>query len=143
MQNVDHIDYQKIEGSTLPKNFEGHIQKTSKTIAYGLIALFSACLISLLFAGVFSASETERTEWREQFKEGFLFLGGALTTVIGYYFGSRGTQEAEANAANARLEAERAKQVAEEERKKFIDAQESEAPTFSESALDEIPFLDE
>ncbi len=118
---------------------EGHIQRTSKHIAYGLIALFSFCLIFVLLAGVWGRNGSE---WQQIFKEGFLFLGGALTTVIGYYFGSKGTQEAEASAAIAQREAERAKQEAEEEKKKLAKYKEEEAPTYDEQSLDEPIMLD-
>ncbi|MEJ1409134.1 MAG: hypothetical protein RPU60_02800 [Candidatus Sedimenticola sp. (ex Thyasira tokunagai)] len=124
----------------IPIGSEGHVQRTSKHIAYGLIALFSICLVLILLAGIWSG---EPSEWREIFKEGFLFLGGALTTVIGYYFGSKGTQEAEASAAIAQREAERAKKEAEEEKMKLAKYQEDEAPTYDEQSLDEPVMLDE
>lgn len=116
---------------------EGAIQKTSKHIAYGLILLFSVCLVMMLLAGIFG-KDTASQDWRDMFKESFLFLGGALTTVIGYYFGSKGTQEAEASAAIAQKEAERAKKEVEEEKRKFAELREMDAPTYEEMSL-ELP----
>ncbi len=63
--------------------------------------------------------------------------------VIGYYFGSKGTQEAEASAAIAQKEAKRANQEAEEERKLLSELQEMDAPTYDEMSLEEPEMLDE
>ena len=119
------------------EDFEGPAQKTSKYIAYSLIGLFSFCLVCMLLAAIFSGPESSK-EWRDIFKESFLFLGGALTTVIGYYFGSKGTQEAEASAAIALKDAEKAREEVEQERRKMEEFQEMDAPTYEEMSL-ELP----
>jgi hypothetical protein len=87
-----------------------------------------------------AATANEPKEWFELFKEGFLFLSGALTTVIGYYFGSRGTQEAEASTAIALKEAKQLREQAEKERKNLESLRafiENQAPTNDEQSLDD------
>lgn len=71
--------------------------RTAKNIAYGLIGTYALALACI--GGVAAWRDSEI--WIDLFKSGFLILGGALTTVIGYYFGSRGVQDAEANALRA------------------------------------------
>ena len=121
------------------------IQITSKRIAYALIFLFSLCLLLVLFKAT-AGDHDER--WYELFKEGFLFLSGALTTVIGYYFGSRGTQEAEASAAIALREAKELKKQNEKERSELEELRafiEDQAPTKTEDDLTDetLPPLEE
>ncbi|MEN8178112.1 MAG: hypothetical protein ABFS39_05770 [Pseudomonadota bacterium] len=113
------------------------VQITSKRIAYGLIFLFSLCLLLVLLK---ATTASDPKEWYELFKEGFLFLSGALTTVIGYYFGSRGTQEAEASTAIALKEAKQLRELVEKERKdleSMKDFIENQAPTNDEQSLDD------
>ena len=62
-------------------------------------------------------------EWIDLFKSGFLILGGSLSTVVGYYVGSRGVKDAEANAIQADLRAQAAE-------RRLREAE--EAPTYSE-----------
>jgi len=45
-------------------------------------------------AAVFHRAATESKDWLDIFKSGFLLLGGGVTTIIGYYFGSRQTTRA-------------------------------------------------
>ncbi len=116
---------------------ESIIQLTAKRIAFGLILLFALSLLAILVTAITKPSGGSL--WFELFKEGFLFLSGALTTIIGYYFGSRGTQEAEKSAAIALAEANRLKAEAEKERKDIEELQEfieDEAPTHDEKSLD-------
>jgi amino acid transporter len=75
---------------------ESPTARTSKRIAYFLIVVYG-----FLLTGVFFVSWTidgDTNFWTELFKAGFLLLGGALTTIIGYFFGSRAIQEAEDSA---------------------------------------------
>ncbi len=61
------------------------------------IALFllASYVVLLALTGIVAAFRPlSDTAWVELFKSGFLLLGGGLTTVIGYYFGARETQEA-------------------------------------------------
>ena len=74
-------------------------------------------------------------DWFELFKSGFLILGGGLTTVIGYYFGSRGTDEATASAAAARKATERERQELEAEKLALERAKEELSPTIDEQGL--------
>jgi hypothetical protein len=89
---------------------ESPTARTSKRIAYFLIVVYG-----FLLAGVFFVSWTINADtnfWTELFKAGFLLLGGALTTIIGYFFGSRAIQEAEDSAKKAILEASAARVAA-------------------------------
>ena len=92
---------------------EGDTARTSKRIAFLLIGMFGGVLggvlgvaglvaIVIALAAVFRNQALPDNPWFELFKSGFFILGGSLTTIIGYYFGSRGVQEAEANAKLAR-----------------------------------------
>ncbi len=74
---------------------------TAKILAYSLVALYS---IALSFIGVVAAFQpsNDGNAWLELFKSGFLVLGGSLTTIIGYYFGSRGVEKAQDVAEIAR-----------------------------------------
>lgn len=93
--------------------------RTAKHIAFGLIGLYGTALATI---GVVAAWRNS-AEWIDLFKSGFLILGGSLTTVVGYYFGSRGVQDAEANAIRADLRAQAAERRLQEA---------EEAPTYSE-----------
>jgi hypothetical protein len=75
-------------------------KNTSRAIAFFLLVFFGA---ALGFTGGVAAyrPEGDSKDWLDLFKSGFLLLGGGLTTVIGYYFGSRET----ARAAEAATEA--------------------------------------
>ena len=115
---------------------EGPIVRTSKTIAYILLSIYGLCLLIVMIAA-FKEQPSESSIWFPLFKSGFLLLGGALTTVIGYYFGSRGVQEAEASANIALREAEKAKDELEKERKKAQELQEQLSPTYDELTLEE------
>ena len=96
---------------------ESATARTTKYMAFLLMGLFSLSLFGVLIAAIFE--DPINRVWFDLFKNGFLFLGGALTTVIGYYFGSRGIQEAEMKEREALKELEilRTQQkIAEEQR---------------------------
>ena len=112
---------------------EGHMARTSKQIAFMLLAMYAIYLTGVLIGALTEASTNGM--WFDLFKSGFLLLGGALTTIIGYYFGSRGVQEAEAKAATALHEAEKAREEAEKERRRASEIEESMTPTYDETSL--------
>ena len=70
--------------------------------------------------------------WLTLFKDGFLLLGGALTTLIGYYFGTRGSE----------VIIDKAEKYKEEARKLELTAEES-APTINENEFGLNDFQDE
>lgn len=113
---------------------EGHVSRTSKHIAYTLLTLYA---LALTLIGIVAAIKDPPSDqvWFDLFKSGFLILGGGLTTVVGYYFGSRGIQEAEDRVAIALQEANRAKEEAERERSRIKELEEIQAPTYDEESL--------
>lgn len=116
---------------------ETHISRTSKIIAFILLALYA---LALVLIGVVAATKKDPDTsqlWFDLFKSGFLILGGGLTTVIGYYFGSRGIQEAEARAANAQQELDQARKELDNQNSKIEELTEMQAPTFEEYSLEE------
>ena len=119
---------------------ESPTTRTTKRIAFLLLGLYAVSLLLALLAAIYEDPSSNRV-WFELFKNGFLLLGGALTTVIGYYFGSRGLQEAEMSASIAQQEAERRAREAERAkadleplRKKIKDLK---SPTYDEVTLEE------
>ncbi len=90
-------------------------EKTTRNIAYALIGLYGACLV-LVFIAAFTNNNGGK-EWVSLFRDAFLILGGSLGTVIGYYFGSKGTRNAEERALQAKNEAENAIKQSETEKK--------------------------
>jgi hypothetical protein len=84
----------------------------------------------LLLVGIIAAVRDSPT-WFDLFKSGFLLLGGGLTTVIGYYFGSRSAQDAEASAS---LAIQAAQKTSDEARRRLEDQL---APTLDEDVLDQ------
>ena len=78
-------------------------------IAYVILVVFSLYLFIILFKALslFSPVNMEdpkkiehAQKWLSLFKDGFLLLGGALTTLIGYYFGTKGSEAALENATS-------------------------------------------
>ncbi len=99
-------------------SFRENIMKSNNhatnVIAYCILAIFSLFLIVILInsiylyqQGIDNQSTLEHAEkWLHVFKDGFLLMGGALTTLIGYYFGNRGSEAALENAENYTKKAE-------------------------------------
>jgi len=115
---------------------ESTTARTSRQVAFTLIALFGALLIGTFVASVF-LDTTRASQFVEMFKSGFLLLGGAVTTIIGYYFGSRRTQQAQSAAVHAVREASAAKAEAEMQRRKADELRaDLNAPTRDESSLE-------
>jgi hypothetical protein len=115
-------------------NDEDHIARTSKNIAYALLVSYAVALILIGIVAAFKPSG-DGDAWLDLFKSGFLILGGGLTMVIGYYFGSRGTQAAEERGALALQEAQKANEEAERERVRVLELEELQAPTYEEASL--------
>ena len=85
-------------------------ERTAKRLAYGLLSIYGAGLLAIaVFAALstFFSDETSAGAWLDLLKSGFLILGGALSAVVGYYFGSRGIQEAERRARDVELTVQR------------------------------------
>ena len=99
------------------------IRNNTNVIAYAVLTVFSILLIIVLIKAI--NSDTNDDKWLSLFKDGFLLLGGAFTTLIGYYFGNRGSEQALANAETIREEAE-----------KLLAEREKDAPTVSEDEDD-------
>jgi hypothetical protein len=114
---------------------ETHISRTTRIIAFALLALYA---LALLLIGIVAAAKKDPESsqiWFDLFKSGFLIMGGGLTTVIGYYFGSQGIQEAEARVATAQQELDQARAEMEKQRLKIEEFTEMQAPTFEEDSL--------
>lgn len=118
---------------------ESSVARTSKHIAYFLLGLYGVALlaIGLVAAYIEGKDGSDSKPWLDLFKSGFLILGGGLTTVIGYYFGSRGEQQAQSNAKMARHEAEKALRELGEEKEKIWLEQENDAPTYDEESMND------
>ncbi|UCC53634.1 MAG: hypothetical protein JSV68_06595 [Anaerolineaceae bacterium] len=124
-------------GNDKDKKGQNQELKTTRNIAYALLISYGASLILIgIVAAFFTKSPEEAEDWLDLFKSGFLILGGGLTTVIGYYFGSRGAQAAEERSAQAVQEAQMAITEAETERARALDLQEPLAPQDVEEGLD-------
>ena len=106
-----------------------NIAQTTNKIAFLVLSIFSTLLLVVLIKAILS--EDANTIWFSAFKDGFLLLGGAFTTLIGYYFGSRGGDLAIS-------EAERKEQKAAQIEKQF----ENIAPTSTENTegMNQIKF---
>ena len=85
--------------------------QTTNAIAYIVLFVFSVFLSIILYkATTLFTDDGKMTDsgqkWLEIFNNGFLLLGGALTTLIGYYFGNKGSEIAQSNAEKLLKEAE-------------------------------------
>ena len=108
--------------------------RTSKHIAFWLLALYSGSLLAIgVFAGILELAGRGSAGWFDLLKSGFLILGGSLSTVVGYYFGSRGIQEAEANAQEAERRTKAAVAELADQISESRQAQAELAPTFADS----------
>lgn len=108
-----------------------HTERTSRHIAIILLGLYGGGLLGIGIAATVVNHENpdDAKLWADLFKSGFLILGGGLTAIIGYYFGSRGTHEAQNYAAIAEHKAEADTKQAQKDI-------ESTAPTFGEDDLE-------
>jgi hypothetical protein len=127
-------------GNDKDKKVEDPELKTTRYIAYALLASYGAALILIgIVAAFFKESPEEAADWLDLFKSGFLILGGGLTTIIGYYFGSRGAQAAEEGRAQAEQKAQKAKDDAKEVEERALRLVEPLAPQDVEEGLDLPP----
>jgi len=121
----------------LTEQISRRFAETTNIIAM-IVLVFFGVLLGFIFYKVYSFDNLEEGSggkiWFDLFKEGFLLLGGALTTLIGFYFGSRNSE------LIARVDKAREKV---EQEKKEVDSMaqrmEEEAPNTSESAEDITP----
>jgi hypothetical protein len=118
-------------------NLEGPIARSAKHIAYFFIVVYATCLVIILFFAFYEPTSGDRI-WYNLFKSGFLLLGGALTTIIGYYFGSRGTQEAERSAKIAERDTDRINEELKANKREVAMLKDQLAPTFDEISLEPI-----
>ena len=105
---------------------------TARRLAYSLVIVYSAALLFTGGVAAYKSSEQDNQAWLDLFKSGFLVLGGGLTTVIGYYFGSRGVEEAQKVAEDARKSFEETEADLEEARREFAPTPDEEALTLPE-----------
>ncbi len=100
---------------------------TARNIAYAMISIYGGMLVAI---GIIAAIKTgeEGKVWIELLKSGFLILGGGLTTIIGYYFGSRPVQAAQEAAEKAIGELE-------EQKEEFAAFKRQFTPTEDEEGL--------
>lgn len=68
--------------------------------------------------------------WDEYFRTGFVLLGGTLTTIMGYFFGSRGVERAQDSAAKA--------QSLSEQLSKRVESVEAQAETAERNAAEAV-----
>lgn len=86
--------------NTLPLNelLARNLDKLTTRITYIVLVGFILFLLILLIMALISFKEVEGQilgqDWLELFRDGFLILSGILTTLIGYYFGNRGSEAA-------------------------------------------------
>ena len=82
--------------------------RTTRNIAFYLLGLFGLFLIILLILHFIDDDNIQNGKniWFDLFRSGFLFLSGALTTIIGYYFGNKNVAEAEKQAVESRQRVE-------------------------------------
>ena len=91
------------------------IRKTARNIAYIMLGVFCLLLLLILGSAVFFKTAANNV-WLDLFKSGFLILAGGVTTVLGYYFGNQGVQEAQAAQVKAEKESMGAIDAAEKEK---------------------------
>ena len=87
---------------------ESPVVRTTRWLAFALMALFAICLLTTLGVAVLRPDD----KWLTTFKDGFAFLAGALATIVGYYFGNRNTDVALERAKEATDKADTATQEA-------------------------------
>ncbi len=75
-----------------------NLDKLTTNITYTVLVAFIVLLIILLIKSWMSfdivGGVNSGEVWLELFRDGFLILSGILTTLIGYYFGNRGSDAA-------------------------------------------------
>jgi len=113
---------------------EGSIAQTTKRIAFGLMIFYGICLIITLVASIYFFKEQNGDKWISTFKDGFAFLGGALATIIGYYFGNKNVGEAEERASSALEKAKQEETKTQVLKKEVIDTAVKNDPVSAETS---------
>ena len=119
-------------GGKSKQSQESSTARTARRIALLLVGVYATALLFIWIMALVMVLKTgESSQWYDLFKSGFLILGGGLTSIIGYYFGSRGIQEAEEKLA---------KKIEELEDSRAIQKNlEEYIPTLEEDKLDLPP----
>lgn len=73
----------------------------------GYVVILLVLLVKALSSFSMDGGAQVGEEWLALFKDGFLVLGGILTTLIGYYFGNRGSDVALKQVEETRIENEK------------------------------------
>jgi len=89
---------QKNENLPLNDLLARNLDKLTTRITYIILVGFIIVLV-LLFIKAWMSYEIKDgnnigQEWLNLFRDGFIILSGVLTTLIGYYFGNRGSESA-------------------------------------------------
>lgn len=86
---------EKPKGASIREDLAKSITNLTTNITYIVLISFIIILASMLIKAMVDYNLAENTEtgevWLSLFKDGFLLLGGVFTTLIGYYFGSKGS----------------------------------------------------
>ena len=86
-----------IESSTtdeIKKNLDKLTSNITYVVLIGFIVILCIILIKALTCTTDASGKIIGDEWLSLFRDGFLILSGILTTLIGYYFGNRGSDAA-------------------------------------------------
>ncbi|MCK5443650.1 MAG: hypothetical protein KAJ23_17325 [Maribacter sp.] len=73
----------------------------------GYVVILLVLLVKALSSFSMDNGTQEGEEWLALFRDGFLLLGGILTTLIGYYFGNRGSDVALKQVEEVKIENEK------------------------------------
>lgn len=119
------------------KAIRERMNNITRVITYGALGGFIILLVILLAISVYyykdnGADGIEGQEWLSLFKDGFLVLSGVVTTLIGYYFGNRGTDLALQQVERVR-----------EESISLAEAAERAAPSIEEEDTEGFTAIDE
>ncbi len=85
-----------------------NLDRLTTNITYIVLLGFIVVLIILLIKALIedSGDTAEDNLWLQMFRDGFLILSGILTTLIGYYFGNRGSSVAMKQAEELKKQSE-------------------------------------
>ena len=83
---------------SVSEELKRNLDKLTTNITYWILIAF-ILLLTILLIKSWTTFEIENginkgEVWLELFRDGFLILSGILTTLIGYYFGNRGSDAA-------------------------------------------------
>ena len=84
--------------SSIVEELKRNLDKLTTNITYTVLTAFIILLLILLIKSWTSFQINDGVNdgevWLGLFRDGFLILSGILTTLIGYYFGNRGSDAA-------------------------------------------------